>query len=122
MAKKESKAATGSVISADRVADYHVSDTKTASGRKSVDTNDALAQKLRGKTVEELEELARKAGIGERLKDWKNLNPGMFRMTVGNALRAIERQKAGGGKAKPKKAKKEKAGKTTRGVMTKKAA
>lgn len=121
MAKKEAKAATGSVISADRVADYHVSDTKTASGRKSVDTNDALAQKLRGKSVEELEDLARKAGIGDRLKDWKNLNPGMFRMTVGNALRAIERQKNGGGKAKKAKAKKA-SGKTTRGVMTKKAA
>lgn len=121
MAKKD-KAATGSVISADRVKDYHVSDTKTASGRKSVDTNDALAVKLRGKTVEELEDIARKAGLGEKLKDWKNLNPGMYRMTIGNSLRAIERAKNGGGK--PKKAKKAAKAKGVggRGVVTKKAA
>lgn len=111
MAKKQEK---GSIIAADVAAQYKVSDTKTASGRKSVDNDDAVAKKLRGKTLNEVRDIAIAAGLGPRwngtgdFKDkraWKDLNPGQARMAVGNALRALER---GGKKKVAKKAKKAK--------------
>lgn len=110
MAKKQEK---GSIISADAAAQYKVSDVKTPSGRKSVDNDDATARKLRGKSLNEVRDIAVEAGLGPRwngtgeFKDkraWKDLNPGQARMAVGNALRAIER----GGKPKTKKAPKAK--------------
>lgn len=112
----KAKAVTGSIINADAAAQYKVSDTKTPSGRKSVDNDDAVARKLRGKTLNEVRDIAIEAGLGPRwngtgeYKDkraWKDLNPGQARMAVGNALRALER----GGKAKTKKATKKKAAK-----------
>lgn len=99
MAKK--KESTG-IINRDAVAGYVTTDIKTASGRKSVDCGDAVAIKMRGKTMDELKEIATKADLTERYKVWaKNLNPGQVRMALGNALRGIERQKNGGGKKKP---------------------
>lgn len=102
MAKAKKKAATGSIISADAAAQYKVSDVKTASGRKSVDCDDAVARKLRGKTFPELKPIAEAAGLLPRwngtgefkdAKPWKDLNYGQARMALGNALRAIERAK-----------------------------
>lgn len=116
MAKKAEK---GSIISADAAAQYKTHDTKTASGRKSVDNDDAVAAKLRGKDLSELKEIADKAGLLPRWngtgdfkdkKGWKDLNPGQTRMALGNALRKIERDKTG---AKVKKAKKAKKAKKT---------
>lgn len=94
--------ATGSIISADAAAQYKVSDTRTASGRKSVDCDDATARELRGKTFAELKGVAEKYGLLARwngtgdYKDktpWKNLNAGQARMALGNAMRAIGRAK-----------------------------
>lgn len=93
------KAKVEPMIDPKKAAKYKVSDTKTASGRKSIDCDDAVARKLRGKTPDEIKDIAGKAGLGDRYKEWvKNLNVGQARMAVGNALRAIERAKS-----KPKK-------------------
>lgn len=86
---------TKSVISRERASTYKVSDVKTASGkRKSVDNDDETARMLRGKSREDLVALAKRHGLEDRLKKWKDLNEGMFRMTFGNALRAVLRHKA----------------------------
>lgn len=78
--------------------DYVVTDVKTASGRKSVDTGDNIAKAMRGLD-------AKGALAALRANDlkpnpaWaeKGLNPGMIRMNVGNMLRRVVRQ---GGKVK----------------------
>lgn len=67
---------------------YVKSDVKTAGGkRKSMDKGDALAQALRGKSVEELSDIATTNKID--VARWTHLNPGRFRMQVGRALRLI---------------------------------
>ena len=89
MGKKKSK----SVISPDQVKKYETSNVRTPSGRKSFDRGDSVAKKLRGKTHKEMMKLARNAGLGKRLKKWSGLNPGMFRMALGNSLRGAASRK-----------------------------
>ncbi len=106
MAKKKE---TASIIPADVRKEYHVSDTKTAGGRKSVDTNDGVAKELRGLDIDGLRKFAKAEGgaeLAERFDKWvKNHNLGMARMNLGNVVRALRRNadkpKA---KAKSKKA------------------
>jgi hypothetical protein len=81
----------GSIISRDRAQNYVKHDVKTASGRRAVDCNDAVSARLRGKTPEQVEAIAEKAGLD--LGRWSHLNAGMKRMAIGNALRAQERAK-----------------------------
>jgi hypothetical protein len=88
MAKKKSEA----MIDPSKVSNYKVSDVKTASGRKSIDCDDAVARQLRGKSPDEIKAIAVKSGLGDRYRDWaKTLNVGQVRMAVGNALRKIAR-------------------------------
>ncbi len=71
---------------------YVVSDVPTATGRKSVDTNDALAQRLRGKSLDETYALAAElleTPEAELRARYKHLNPGMQRMNLGNRMRAV---------------------------------
>lgn len=121
MAGKKKKESTSSIISNDRRAEYHVSDTKTAGGRKSVDSNDGLAKELRGLDAEGLRKFARKEGgndLVERFDGWvKRLNPGQCRMNLGNVVRALRRN-AG----KPAKAAKTKAAKPAKKAAAKKPA
>lgn len=93
--KAKKKADTASVISKEKAATYKVSDVKTASGkRKSVDNDDKVAKALRGKSVDDLAKIASKNKLGDRFKTWRgNLNEGMVRMAIGNALRAMVRHK-----------------------------
>lgn len=103
MAKAKAKAATGSMIAREAVEGYKVSDVKTASGRKSVDCDDAVARKMRGKSsMADLKKIADESGLLPRwngtgdFKDktpWKDLNPGQARMALGNAMRGLERAK-----------------------------
>ena len=78
---------TKSVIPLERVKTYHLSNVKTPSGRKTLDTNDKVAKSLRGLTRPKLAKLASKKLGAVRVAKWKGLNDGMFRMVVGNALR-----------------------------------
>ena len=65
-------------------------DTKTASGRASFDIADTVANKLRGKTLDEVYAIAAPK-LGESIKAlrarYEHLNPGQQRMCVGNRLR-----------------------------------
>lgn len=101
MAKKDES----SIIPAKTRAAYHVSDTPTAGGRKSVDTNDAVAKEMRGLDEAGLRKFAKSEGGDElvkRFNAWlKGLNLGMARMNLGNVVRGLRRNKN-----KPAKAKK----------------
>jgi hypothetical protein len=70
---------------------------KNASGHTSYDNGDDVAQTLRGKTLDEVYALASKK-LKEPEKDlrtkYKNLNPGMQRMSLGNRLRKVLNAKA----------------------------
>lgn len=90
----KAKSETKSVISAERASSYHVSDVKTASGRrKSVDNNDKIAKELRGADIDTLAKVAKRHKVSDRFDAWqkKGLNPGMIRMNLGNVLRAQAR-------------------------------
>ena len=98
---------------------YHVDkEKKTAGGHASVDTNDELAQKLRGKTLDEVYAQAAKV-LNEPEKDlrakYTHLNVGMQRMNLGNRMRAETTGKKAAKPAakaeKPAKAKPAKGGK-----------
>jgi len=67
---------------------YKQSETRTPSGSKSVSCGDAMATALNGLTVQQLKDVATKAGLGDRFKKWEHLNPGMVRMNLGNVMRA----------------------------------
>ena len=92
-AKKEDS----SIIPADVRAGYHISDTPTAGGRKSVDTNDDVAKELRGLDEAALRKFAKKEGGDElvaRFNKWLNgVNLGMARMNLGNVVRGLRRNK-----------------------------
>lgn len=72
---------------------------KTASGRKTIDTNDAVATRLRGKTIEECYGIAadfiRRYAAGDEKpptaadlqERYGHLNAGMQRMNLGNKMR-----------------------------------
>jgi hypothetical protein len=63
-------------------------DYKTPSGRTAVDNADAVAEVLRGMTLEGvLETLVANGGTVN--PKWAHLNPGMQRMAAGNVLRRI---------------------------------
>lgn len=69
---------------------YVLHDTKTASGRKQIDVDDATAEKLREMDLPGVYKYAAKV-LDESVKDliekYKNLNPGMQRMNLGNRIR-----------------------------------
>lgn len=100
MAKKPK---TEAMIDPSKVAKYKVTDIKTGSGRKSIDNDDAVARKLRGKSLDEAIVIAKAAGVDpDRIKNWaKTLNVGQQRMAIGNSMRALLRAKS---KPKLKKA------------------
>lgn len=71
---------------------------KTAGGNTSVDSNDTLAKKLRGKTLDEVYAMAGKivtdkdenvVGEAALRKQYKHLNVGMQRMNLGNRMRGV---------------------------------
>lgn len=76
-------------------------DSKTSGGNKAVDNGDAVANKLLGKSLNEVYELAvpvLNKGLEEGEKEWtvgtlkakyKHLNVGMQRMNIGNRMRAV---------------------------------
>lgn len=70
---------------------------KNASGHTSYDNGDNVATQLRGKTLDEVYAIASKKlkedEKGLRTK-YKNLNPGMQRMSLGNRLRKVLNAKA----------------------------
>lgn len=101
MAKREKKAkpakngASKSVIDRGKYGDaYEKRDEKTASGKRyCIDNGDDVAAALRGKTVEECLDIAELNGATkEQLSKWRDKNPGMARMNVGNMLRGIARK------------------------------
>jgi hypothetical protein len=67
---------------------------KTVTGRPSVDNGDIVASTLRGHDLEICYQILVSNG-GERSGRWKNLNAGMQRMAIGNALRGIARKNKG---------------------------
>ncbi len=81
--------ADGRLIKAD-LSHYAVSEERTASGHKVIDCDDAVAQMLRGKTLDEAYKLASKY-TGESMKALKarygRLNLGMVRMNLSNRIR-----------------------------------
>lgn len=71
---------------------YHVDkEKKTAGGHASVDSNDTLAQKLRGKSIDEVYReaaLVLKEDATALRAKYAHLNVGMQRMNLGNRMRA----------------------------------
>lgn len=95
--KRAAKPADERLINAD-LTRYEVSDKiKTASGRKAVDTADAVAKKLRGCDLSEAYKLASEV-TGEAQtalrRKYEHLNPGMQRMNLGNRIRGAKAAKA----------------------------
>lgn len=78
------------------LSDYQA--VKSAGGNSSLDNGDALAKKLRGMELDEVyREFARltsKAEADAMRKRYKDLNPGMQRMNLGNRMRAALRADA----------------------------
>jgi sRNA-binding protein len=80
---------------------------RTPSGAYSVSNRDDVAKALNGLTIEQLERIAARAGLGDRFKKWSHLNPGMQRMNLGNVFRgAVEGEDAAKAKAALVEAKK----------------
>jgi hypothetical protein len=103
-AKATAKTVTEPLVQPD-LARYQISkEDKTAGGRASVDIGDKVADRLRGKSIEDVAAIVGKAIDVEPkdlLKQYGHLNPGMIRMNLGNRLRSAVRAKektAGGGK------------------------
>lgn len=96
-AKKAAKKADGDKVTGPAVLrkyapDYnHDKEKKTAGGHVSVDCADAIATKLRGKSLDDVYAFAAKA-LDEPEKElrakYKHLNVGMQRMNLGNRVRA----------------------------------
>lgn len=68
----------------------HDTTVRTESGAVSINNGDGLAQELKGMTHLEIKAVAKDNGLAEQWEIWeaKELNKGMFRMNVGNMLRA----------------------------------
>ena len=69
---------------------YFVSDVKTPSGRRTIDVNDATAEKLRGLPLDEVYAMAAEAcevTVASLKAKYAELNPGMQRMNLGNRIR-----------------------------------
>lgn len=79
--------------------EYHKdNEKKTAGGNVSVDSNDEIAIKLRGKSLDEVYKLAGKALApdfteADLRKKYRHLNVGMQRMNLGNRIRAAANAK-----------------------------
>jgi hypothetical protein len=111
-AREEAKAARIAAGVPDRLvpADlthYHVDkEKKTAGGHASVDSDDKLAQELRGFTIDQVYTKAALV-LGEAEKDLKakyaHLNVGMQRMNLGNRMRAAVMKVNAPAKATPAK-------------------
>jgi hypothetical protein len=89
MARTKSSKTEG-LITAD-LSTYKVSEkVRTDSGRKAIDSDDATAKELRGKTLDEVYSIAGKE-LGQTQKELKDkyqhLNVGMQRMNLGNRIR-----------------------------------
>lgn len=64
---------------------------KTKTGRAAVDNGDALAEALRGLSIDDV--FAAVKANGEKVPEkWQDLNPGMQRMVASNVLRGILRR------------------------------
>lgn len=90
---------TGNVIDGSRYKYDRVkfvgADGKT---RTSANNGDSIAQAMLGMTPDEVMHVVEENGLAEKLaKHYRKLNPGHFRMVVGNALRATIKK---GGKVK----------------------
>lgn len=87
---------TSSIIDPKVRKQYSVSNVLTPSGRKSVDTGDAVAKEMRGMDEKALRTFARREGGSElvdRFDGWlKKLNAGQARMNLGNVVRGIRRR------------------------------
>jgi len=76
---------------------YFVGDTRTASGRRTIDTNDSVAEKLRGMELKAVyDEAAKHCDVSRAalVKQYEHLNPGMQRMNLGNRIRGALSRKA----------------------------
>jgi hypothetical protein len=98
--KAVKKASNGALIRTVAGREHDISGyekVKNASGHTSYDNGDEVATKLRGKTLDEVYAQAAKM-LKEPEKDlrakYKNLNPGMQRMSLGNRMRKIVNAKA----------------------------
>jgi hypothetical protein len=89
-APKKAKPVGDRLVPAD-LSTYVVSkDVKTAGGNPSIDSGDEVAEKLRGRTLDEVYKIASKAlkvDEKELRARYKGLNLGMQRMNLGNRIR-----------------------------------
>jgi hypothetical protein len=92
--RRTSKSAAAISIRAD-LSRYKIGESKTATGRKTIDIGDATAELLRGKSLDDVYKLAAKK-LGEEEKAlrerYQHLNLGMQRMNLGNRLRAASKE------------------------------
>jgi hypothetical protein len=95
--RRVSKPASAISIRAD-LSRYKIGESKTATGRKTIDIGDATAELLRGKSLVAVYKLAAKK-LGEEESDlrdrYKHLNLGMQRMNLGNRIRAASKEAIG---------------------------
>ena len=98
--KVAKKSSNGALIRSVAGREHDISNyekVKNASGHISYDNGDGVATKLRGKSLDETYAFAGKT-LNEPEKDlrskYRNLNPGMQRMALGNRLRKVLQPKA----------------------------
>lgn len=87
---KASNGETKSVVDTTRYT-YETSDTKTASGRKSVDVGDRVAVAMRGLDAKAALKALKDNGLKPNPAWSPDLNPGLLRMSIGNMLRKVVR-------------------------------
>ena len=95
--KKVSDGATVRVVAGREHDISNYVQSKSASGHTSYDNGDATAEKLRGKTLDEVYATAAKTLKEDEKalrKQYGHLNFGMQRMSLGNRLRKVAREKA----------------------------
>lgn len=66
--------------------------TRTASGAFSISTGDDVAKAMNALNVEQLADVAERAGLEEKFATWAERNPGMQRMNLGNCIRGLLRK------------------------------
>lgn len=102
-AEKPAKASDERTVKPD-LTRYTVHDVKTASGRRAIDSADAVAAMLRGLDLADVYRTA-SSETGEAMaalkRRYEHLNPGMQRMNLGNLIRGA-RSKAAKEAAKAK--------------------
>lgn len=64
---------------------------RTPSGAFSISTGDEVAQAMNGLSVQQLFDVATRAGMADRFAKWEGRNPGMIRMNLSNCIRAALR-------------------------------